>query len=378
MSIAFGCALVTRLDVCASCCAKPLLFSESDPRLEKIVEMKEIVEDLVSTYTPPPINASEQGKDVHLPEHCPHTFANPFQVEDLLIFDRQNLVRVLAMAQFTPEQLAWSLQQAPPLLIQRVFTGLSEDAREAFSQGLFCSLTEEDSTLVRHLLLDKLFWELTYWKTPEMYEELVAGEHLHPGIFQQLEPVLHNKIALDAGAGCGRASFAALEHGAAQVYAVEPSPGLRRLFAEKLAASPAADAIALREGDFTHVPLPDQSVDVTLSCSAFTAEAAQGGEPALAELKRVTRAGGYIVLIWPRPMDRPWLAERGFHYIALPQEQEMFLSFASWQSAWRCIQRFYAHNKNVYRYLRHARQPRLPFSVLGFNAPCDYCWLQVT
>ena len=340
--------------------------------------MSETVDGLVSTRT---LSArlSEQGnsEQVNLPEHCPHTFVNPFQVEDLLIFDRYNLARVLAMTQFTPEQLAWSLCQASPALIQRVLACLSRDDRAAFSQAFSRPPAEADSALARHLLLDQLFWEFTYWKTPEMYEELVAGEQLHPGIFQQLGPVLHNKIALDVGAGCGRASFAAIEHGAAHVYAVEPSPGLRRLFAQKLAASPFADAIALREGDFTHVPLPNQSVDVAMVCSAFTAEPTQGGEPALAEFRRVTRVDGYIVLIWPRPIDHPWLAAHGFHYVALPQEQEMTLSFASWQSAWRCVQRFYAQNKNVYRYLRHARQPRLPFSVLGFNAPCDYCWLQI-
>lgn len=341
--------------------------------------MSETIDDLVSAYTlPAPLPKQRSSTRVNWPEHCPHAFVNPFQLEDLLIFDRQNLARVLAMTQFTPEQLAGSLQQAPPLLIQRVLTELSSNERAAFSQALLHPLPEEERMPGRHLLLDKLFWELTYWKTPEMYEELVAGEQLHPGIFQQLEPVLRDKIALDAGAGCGRASFAALEHGATQVYAVEPSPGLRRLFAQKLAASSNAKAIVLREGDFTHVPLPNQSVDVTLCCSAFTAEPAQGGEPALAELRRVTRSGGYIVLIWPRPIDRPWLAEHSFHYIALPQEQEMFLSFTSWQSAWRCVQRFYAQNKNVYRYLRHARQPRLPFSVLGINAPCDYCWLQIS
>lgn len=326
---------------------------------------------------PMDLSAKKNAAHVQLPEHCAHTFVNPFKIEDLLVFDTRNLGRVLAMTDFTPEQLAWALQQAPSSLIQRVDAYLAVDARATFRQGLADVSTADERALARHLLLDKLFWELTYWKTPEMYEELVAGEHLHPGIFQQLGPALHDRVVLDAGAGCGRASFAALEHGAAQVHAVEPSPGLRRLFAARLAASSVAHAITLHDGDFTHLGLPDQSVDVALACSAFTAEPTQGGEPALTELRRVTRAGGYLILIWPRPIDRPWLAAHGFHYVTLPQEQEMSLSFTSWQSAWRCVQRFYAHNTHVQRYLRHARQPKLPFSVLGINAPCDYCWLQV-
>jgi len=324
-------------------------------------------------------NCSEKAYEARapLPEHHDHAFANPFKVEDLLIFDACNLDRVLATSGLRPEHLAYALQQAPAELIQRVDACLPEDARSAFRQGLVAPGPLDECALACHLLLDKLFWELTYWKTPEMYEELVAGEHLHPGIFQQLGPVLQERIVLDVGAGCGRASFAAVEHGAALVYAVEPSPGLRSLFAKTLAASSTHATIALRDGDFAHVPLPDQSVDVAMACSAFTARSAQGGEPGLAELRRVTRSGGYIILIWPRLPDRPWLAAHGFHYVALPQKQEMSLSFASWESAWRCIQCFYARNRLVQRYLSHARQPRIPFSVLGFNAPCDYCWLQV-
>ena len=319
----------------------------------------------------------KRGICANLPEHSEHAFANPFQIEDLQVFDRQNLARVLANAQFAPEHLAWSLHRAPTSLVQNVRFCLPADEQAVFCREWSHPVEEDKVAQAEHLLLDKLFWELTYWKTPALYEELVSGEYLHPGIFRQLEPLLRHKTVLDAGAGSGRASFAALEHGANLVYALEPSPGLRHLFAEKLENSPAASSIVIRDGDFAHITLPDQSVDLTLTCSAFTAEPAQGGEPGLAEFKRVTRPGGYIVIIWPRPQDRSWLAAHGFHYVALPHEQEMYLSFASWASAWRCACRFYAHNKNVARYLRRARLPRLPFSILGTNAPCDYCWLQI-
>lgn len=311
-------------------------------------------------------------------KHSGHSFINPFQIEDLLVFDRYNLGRVLAMARVSPEYLAWSLHNVPFVLVQRVLFSLAEEKRANFSQALSCPLEEDEIAQARRLVLDALFWELTYWKTPELYEELVAGEHLHQGIFQQLEPLLRHKMVLDVGAGCGRASFAALEHGAQRIYAIEPSPGLRRLFAEKLAVSPRPVPVMLRAGDFSHMPLPNQSIDTALACSAFTTNPAQGGEPGLAELKRVTRVGGAIVLIWPRPQDRAWLAEHGFRYVAFPQAQEMAISFSSWQSAWRCTHRFYAGHPQAARYLRHARQPRLPFSVLGMNPPCDYCWLPLT
>ncbi len=310
-------------------------------------------------------------------EHSDHDFVNPFQVEDLLIFDQQNLERILRTVKLAPGQLAWCMQGASQQLIQRFLACLPATDRPIFLCELAHHIDEDRIGLARHLLLDKLFWELTYWKTPELYDELVWGEHLHPGIFQQLAPLLDHKIVLDAGAGSGRASFEALRHGARLVYAIEPSPGLRYLLARKLASSPAPHSIVPRAGNFIHLPLPNQSVDLALTCSAFTAEAEQGGQPGLAELRRVTRAGGYIVVIWPRCEDHRWLAEQGFHYVALPQEKEMGVDFVSWQSAWRCVHRFYARKQNVHRYLSHAAQPRLPFSVLDFNAPCDYCWLQV-
>jgi ubiquinone/menaquinone biosynthesis C-methylase UbiE len=338
--------------------------------------MSEMVSDaLLQGWTSAP--ALRRTRWAALPEHLTHAFVNPFEIEDLLIFDLFNLRRVLTTVQFLPEHLAWALYRAPSELIQRVMTCLPLYERTVFATALAQPVPAKLNAQASHLLLDALFWELTYWQTPELYAELVTGEDLHPGIFRQLEVILRDQTVLDVGAGCGRASFAALEHGAARLYAIEPSPGLRRLFSTHASARSLAEKITLDAGDFTHVPLCDQSVDVALSCSAFTADSAQGGEAALAELRRVTRPGGYIVLIWPRPADRSWLVARGFHYVTLACEKEMFVTFASWESAWRCVRRFYAHNANVYRYLRHARQPRIPFTVLGFNAPCDYCWLQV-
>lgn len=319
------------------------------------------------------------GEGASLPEHSDHAFANPFHMEDLLIFDAENLRRVLTgeAASMALEHLAWSMYGASPRLVQGCLACLSAAERQRFQQELARPLARAQVEQARHLLLDQLFWELTYWKTPDLYEELIAGEHLHPGIFQQLEPFLQGKVALDVGAGSGRASWELLRHGAKLVYAVEPSPGLLHILHQKLSDTCAAGSIVARAGDFAHVPLPERSVDLALACSAFTADPAHGGERGLVELKRVTRPGGYIIVIWPRPGDRSWLAARGFRYVAFPQDREMCVSFSSWSSALRCVRRFYANNRNVRRYLLNARQPKIPFSVLGINAPCDYCWLPV-
>jgi ubiquinone/menaquinone biosynthesis C-methylase UbiE len=161
------------------------------------------------------------------------------------------------------------------------------------------------------------------------------------------------------------------------VYAMEPSPGLLRILQQKAVSQRVNGRIVPCQGRFEQIPLEDDSVDLALSCSAFTAQPEQGGEPGLVELKRVTKPGGKIVLIWPRQEDRQWLIERGFQYVSLPVQREMRVHFRSLQSALRCARIFYASNGEVLRYLLKKQKPEVPFSVLGVNPPCDYCWLSV-
>lgn len=306
-------------------------------------------------------------------------FKNPFQVEDLLVFDNNTMREMLQNESFglTVEEVAHSAKEADGPVVEHIRRNLPPNKRSFFLKELKRVLPATEIKKARQRILDNLFWELTYWKTPELYEELTAGEKLHPGIFRQLEPDLKGKIILDAGAGSGRASFECLQHGAKKVFAVEPSPGLLNILEKKLENSPAANLIVPERGRFDSIPLEDNSVDLAISCSAFTAEPEQGGKPGLNELKRVTKPGGKIVIIWPRAEDRDWLTEQGFQYVALPLRQEMKVRFRSLKSAIRCARRFYYENKAVLQYLMTRRQPEVPFSVLGFNPPRDYCQLIV-
>lgn len=313
------------------------------------------------------------------PEDEAPPFANPFAVADLAVFDDETLRDLLAGGAFglSPRALGRGLRGADPALIARFAAALPEERWAEFRAALDEPRAPDDAEAALRRVLDAFFWELTYWKTPELYEELTVGEWLHPGIFRRLGPDLRGRVVLDAGAGSGRATLACLERGAARVYAVEPSPGLRRILRRKLEQRGAEGRAPVLAGRFDALPLEAESVDVALSCSAFTADPEQGGEAGLAELRRVMRPGGKIVLIWPRPQDYGWLAAHGFRYIALPVPPGLSVHFRSLPSARRIARRFYARNRDLLRYLRHCRRPEVPYAVLGANPPHDYCWLRV-
>lgn len=306
-------------------------------------------------------------------------FVNPFHITDLLVFDEGTLREMLEHHAYglMLDELATALHSAPVAVVEHVRRALPPQQRANLCTRLRQDAAPSEIHDARRRTLDKLFWELTYWKTPHLYDELIEGERLHPAIFTQLAGYIRGHIVLDAGAGSGRATFECLRQGARRVYAIEPSPGLLRILRQKLGHGADARRVALARGRFDALPLRDSSVDIALSCSAFTADPQQGGEPGLAELRRVTRPGGMLVLIWPRPEDYAWLAAHGFAYVALPTEPGMSVRFRSLHVAYQVARRFYAHNRAVLRYLRHHRQPEVPFEVLGYNPPHDYCWLRV-
>jgi ubiquinone/menaquinone biosynthesis C-methylase UbiE len=306
-------------------------------------------------------------------------FENPFQIEDLMVFDDSTLHTMLTRGEFglTVTSLAHCLHGIDQPLLMRIKRNLSPQQHLLFLRELQCPLPQSTVEHARRQVLDRLFWELTYWKTPELYEELTEGECIHPGIFEHLHPDLQGKTVLDVGAGSGRASLECLRYGAKLVYAVEPSPGLLHILEQKLSQHINEQQAIPQKGRFDALPLEDNSVDVALSCSAFTAAPEQGGEPGLIEMCRVTRPGGKIVLIWPRREDHDWLHSHGFRYVALPLQHEMHVRFRSLKSALQCARRFYAHNKSVVQYILIRQNPEIPFSILGLNPPNDYCWLEV-
>ncbi len=199
-------------------------------------------------------------------------FENPFHIDDLMIFDDAAMRRLFdnSRSDLRLEDLAAAVHGAPKALIRRIKSNLSPERRSLFVHEERRSRSWDEVQAARKRVLDSLFWELTYWKTPGLYEELTEGERLHPGIFRNLEPDIRGKTIVDVGAGSGRATFECLRYGAKLIYAVEPSPGLLHILEQKLARQPAYGRVMPYQGSFSHIPLGDRSVDVALSCSAFT------------------------------------------------------------------------------------------------------------
>src|SRR5436305_1880453 len=130
-------------------------------------------------------------------------FEHAFDIEDLLVFDDAALGRILCSDGFKLDltDVAFSIHGASPALIRHITRNVPTAQLSSFTQELDRIVSPEHIKVARQQILDRLFWELTYWKTPELYDELTEGEHMHPGIFQQLEPDLCGKTVLDIGAG---------------------------------------------------------------------------------------------------------------------------------------------------------------------------------
>lgn len=304
---------------------------------------------------------------------------SPFSIEDLEIFDDESLYAILENGGLgiTIEKLAHGLQGAKKHLIQRIKRNVPPSMRSTFIHELHSPVSKACIESDRCSVLDALFWELTYWKTPDLYEELIVGEQLHPAIFQQIEPEIKDKIVLDAGAGSGRATFECVKYGASKIYAIDPSPGLLRILCQKIDCRSTSCHILPLRGHFNSLPLPDKSVDTALSCSAFTSNPAQGGEPGLDEFRRVIKPGGKLFIIWPRTEDHKWFNEHNFSYVVIPVNEEMHIHFRTIESALRCVQRFYANNPKAIDYIIRVRSPDIPFSIVDLNPPFDYYWLKM-
>jgi SAM-dependent methyltransferase len=206
-----------------------------------------------------------------------------------------------------------------------------------------------------------LAWELLYRLEPELYECLISAEQLHRGVIDWL-PRSVDRI-VEVGAGTGRLTMDLLDRGR-EVLAIEPAAGLRQILSAKLARADQQHRARVRHGFFDDLPVRDDSADLVVACSAFTAAPGHGGEAGLAEMERICRPGGCVAIIWPK--DPTWLAERGYQYRSFPGEMSM--EFGSHAEAIELAEIFYPRAVGEIR-RRGSRQ--VPYAVLGAKPPRD-------
>jgi SAM-dependent methyltransferase len=206
-----------------------------------------------------------------------------------------------------------------------------------------------------------LAWELLYRLEPELYDRLASAERLHPGIVSWL-PCGVSRIA-EVGAGTGRLTMELIGRGQ-HVVAVEPAGPMRLILERKLAAADHGHRARVVHGFFDQLPLPDDSADLVVACSAFTPAAGHGGETGLAEMERVCRPGGCVAVLWPNHLG--WLVERGYRHVSFPGP--MSAQFGSYADAVELAEVFFPRAAGE---VRRLGRRMVPFEVLGINPPRD-------
>ena len=120
---------------------------------------------------------------------------------------------------------------------------------------------------------------------------------------------LHGQAVLDAGCGSGRYMLHALDRGAARVTGVDLSVEMLERAGEELDAYRDAGGIELVQGNLERLPVPDAAADLTI-CGLAIGHLDRL-QPALAELRRVTRPGGTILCSDVHPIGHAlgWLRD---------------------------------------------------------------------
>ncbi|NID15934.1 class I SAM-dependent methyltransferase [Luteibacter yeojuensis] len=104
---------------------------------------------------------------------------------------------------------------------------------------------------------------------------------------------LRGAIVVDAGCGSGRYIRHALDRGAARVHGVDLSPEMLARAEAVSVQTNGGSRVELRQGSLDALPLEEGIADLALC--GLTIGHLEQLEPALAELRRVTRPGGRIL-----------------------------------------------------------------------------------
>ena len=208
---------------------------------------------------------------------------------------------------------------------------------------------------------------MLYRLEPELYDRLASAERLHPGVLEWL-PQTADRI-VEVGAGTGRLTLELIDRGR-EVVAVEPAAPLREILKRKLAKADHGYRAQVIHGFFDDLPVAEGSADLIVACSALTRAPGHGGDVGLAEMERVCRPGGSVVIVWPNNLG--WLAAHGYEYVCFPGE--MWVEFASHEEAVELAEIFYPHAAAE---IRRRGGRRVPYEMLGMNPPRDLAFKTV-
>jgi ubiquinone/menaquinone biosynthesis C-methylase UbiE len=139
---------------------------------------------------------------------------------------------------------------------------------------------------------------------------------------------------------------------------------LREVLNRKLSRADQRDRVRVTPGFFDDLPVNDDCADLVVACSALTPATGHGGEAGLAEMERVCRPGGCVVIVWPNNVD--WLAAHGYRYASFAGE--MFVEFASQEEAAELTEVFYP---GAVADVRRLGGSQVPYELLGINPPRD-------
>ena len=213
-----------------------------------------------------------------------------------------------------------------------------------------------------------LAWELLYRLEPALYDRLVSAERLHPGVLGWLPHDVERIV--EVAAGTGRLTLE-LVNRAREVVAIEPAEPLREILNQKLIRADHGYRAQVTNGFFDELPVTNSCSDLVVACSALTPAPCHGGEAGLAEMERVCRPGGWVVIVWPNNIR--WLAAHGYRYVSFG-DGEMFVEFASHGEAAELTEIFYP---GAIGEVRRRRLRRVPCDLLGINPPRDLAFKMI-
>lgn len=219
----------------------------------------------------------------------------------------------------------------------------------------------ERARIVRLASRDVRAWELLYALDVDLYDRLVVGERLHPGILAWLPGSLGQ--AVEVGAGTGRLTTE-IARRCRRLVAVERARSMRDVLRARLRDAGNATVCG---GDLSELPIRDGCADSVLACAMLTPEPCWGGDRGLDELERICKRGGLVVIVWPQSVE--WLVSHGYRHEVFGGE--MAHEFASVDDALELARVFYPDRlEDVAR----LGSRYVPYEVLGVNAPRDLAW----